>query len=172
MRPVNHMFFKCLWFRFKGQLMSPMFSFSETSARGEFLASFWLARYCFVLFRHTPRDRRANESAAREELLLHMLKQSGFLNNRTTALVRMFHVTETSVCARPAVPFPALSWLIPRYSLEFSSSWVILCDLSAVRTCLPTVVWPHRPPLLFVGQMLSQHAPARKQTTAWVLQIW
>ncbi|KAA0707874.1 hypothetical protein E1301_Tti009648 [Triplophysa tibetana] len=76
----------------------------------------------------------------REELLLHMLKQSGFLNNRTTAPVRMFHVTETSVCARPAVPFPALSWLIPRYSLEFSSSRVILCDLSAVRTCLPTVV--------------------------------
>lgn len=64
--------------------MSPMFNFSvsETSARREFHASVRLARYCFALCRHMPGDRRANESAAWE---LHMLKPSGFLNNRTTA---------------------------------------------------------------------------------------
>lgn len=156
---------------FKGPLMSPMFnlSFLKPLQEREFHAFIWLARCCFVLCRHMPGDRTANESAAWEELLLHMFNQSGFLHNRTTALVRMFHVTETSVCARPAVPFPALSWLLPPLwpdiPLSSASLGLFCCDLSAVRTA----VWP---PLLFVSQMLSHRAPVRKQTTAGLLQTW
>lgn len=85
-------------FGLKARLMSPMFNFSvsETSARREFHASVRLACYCFLLCRHMPGDRRANESAAWEELLLHMLKPSGFLNNRTSPDVSCHR----DVCAR------------------------------------------------------------------------
>jgi len=80
---------------FKGPVMSLM---RFVSKRRGIHAFVWLAYYYFVLCRRMPGYKRANQSRAGQGLLHHMLSQAGFLNNHT-ALDRMSHVRENSLCA-------------------------------------------------------------------------